>query len=264
VFAHPDDEAFGTGGMLVTCVERGVEVQLLYATPGDAGQIADPSLASPETLGAVRRQELAEACAILGTQPPEVLDYRDGRLAEADADEVEREIVARIRALRPDVVLTFDANGGYGHPDHIAIHHRTLAAVEAAAHPARFPELGLPPHRPAKLYLTAYSRSLLARMQADMRRHDTGLDFSDVQTISDAEVGTEDARVTTVVDVRRVFDRRWAAHRAHRTQYGPSSPFFMVPESVLREWMAFDTFVRAHPRFDGRTEFETDVLEGIL
>ena len=265
VFAHPDDEAFGTGGMLATCVERGAEVHILCATPGDAGEIADPTLATPETLGEVRRRELAEACEILGARPPEVLDYRDGHLAEADPREVEREIVRRIRRLRPDVVLTFDANGGYGHPDHIAIHHRTLAGLEAAADPARLPELGLAPHRRARLYVTAYARSLLARMQADMRRYNTALDFGDVQTIDDAEVGTEDARITTVVDVRGVFDRRWAAHRAHRTQVGPENPFYMVPEAVLREWMAFDTFIRAWPPpSDGRPVAESDVLEGLL
>ena len=251
--------------MLVGCVERGVEVHLLCLTPGDAGEIADLSLATPETLGAVRRRELAQACEILGTQPPEILDYADGHLAEAEPAEVEREIVRRIRALRPAVVLTFDANGGYGHADHMAVHHRTVAAWQAAADPARFPELGLAPHQPAKLYFTAYSRSLVARMRADMRRYNTTeFDFSDVQTISEAEVYTEDDRITTVVDVREVFDRRWAALRAHRTQVGPQNPFHQVPESVLREWMAYDTFTRVWPPFPAGASIETDVLEGLL
>ena len=265
VFAHPDDEGFGTGGMLVRSVRSGVEVHLLTLTPGDAGEIADPVLATPATLGQVRRRELADACAILGAQPPEILDYADGHLAEADHTEVERHIVARIRALRPRVVLTFDANGGYGHLDHMAVHHRTVAAFEAAANPARFPDLGPAPFRPDRLYFTAYRRTLLNRMNADMRRYQTALDFGDVQTIDDAEVGTPDEQVTTTVDVRDVFEVRWAALLAHRTQMGPLNPFRRVPEATVREWMAQDTFVRAYPPAPQDQPLrETDVFEGLM
>src|SRR5262245_11310253 len=126
VFAHPDDEQWDTAGALPACVERGVEVDLLTATSGEAGEISDPALATRETLAVVREEELQAACSLLGLQPPILLRDPDGRLGEVDRDLLADQIAATIRHLRPRVVLTFDASGGYGHPDHIAIHHATL------------------------------------------------------------------------------------------------------------------------------------------
>jgi len=249
VFAHPDDEAFGTAGALLRCADRGVAVHVLCATRGDAGQIADPALATPETLAAVREGELREACRLLGFAEPTLLDYGDGRLAAADPEELAGRVAAAIRTLRPRMVVTFDANGGYGHLDHIAIHRATLAAVAAAAD--RGPGADGAPavgHRPDKLYATAYPRSALARMNADLVGHGfPALDFGDVQGIAAAEIGTRDERITTAVPVADLWLRRWAALRAHRTQYGPGNPFVELPEEVVRTWMAVDSFVRLEP-----------------
>ena len=246
VFAHPDDEEIGTAGALIRCAERGVHVQLLVATRGDAGQISDPAFATPETLAEVREGELREACRLLGIAEPVFLDYRDGAVAEAQ-DDLVRDVVAAMRRYRPRVVLTFDANGGYGHADHIAVHHATVVAFALAADPTFAPDLG-PPHQADKLYATAYPRSRFGDINADLVRHGLpAIDFGDVRTIELEEVGTAQERITTAVPVADVWDRRWAALRAHRTQFGPDDPFFKLPEEVTRGWMATDVFVRLVP-----------------
>ena len=245
VFAHPDDEQWGTAGALLACVERGIEVHLLTATSGDAGEISDPALATRETLAAVREEELRTACRMLGLQPPILLRHPDGKLSEIDGAFLAGQIAAAIRRLRPRVVLTFDANGGYGHPDHLAIHHATLRAADLAADHAAG---GLPPHRIDKLYATAYPRSRFATIEADMTA--AGLppvDFGAVQTLAKEEIGTPDEAITTAVPVERYFARRWEALLAHRTQYGPDNPFVAVGEEAARRWLRTDTFRRLRP-----------------
>ena len=247
VFAHPDDEQFGTAGALLACAERGIAVHVLCATRGDAGEISDPALATPDTLGAVREEEMRDACRLLGFAEPIFLDHRDGALANADPDQLVREVVSVVRRVRPRVVLTFDANGGYGHPDHIAIHGAAVAAFDAAADPAFAPELGAP-HRPDKLYVTAYPRSLFPRMNdAFVAAGFPPLSFGDVQTVADAELGTADERITTAVPVAHLWKRRWASLLAHRTQYGPGHPFLSLPDGTMRRWMEIDVFVRLRP-----------------
>jgi LmbE family N-acetylglucosaminyl deacetylase len=128
VFAHPDDEVFCAGGTLAQWVEAGSETMIVSATRGEAGQIQDARAASRGTLGSVREHELRAACARLGVQRVECLDYRDGTLAEVDAATLASHVAAYIRDFQPDVVVTFGPDGGYGHPDHIAI---SIATTEA-------------------------------------------------------------------------------------------------------------------------------------
>jgi N-acetyl-1-D-myo-inositol-2-amino-2-deoxy-alpha-D-glucopyranoside deacetylase len=249
IFAHPDDEQFGTAGALAGCAARGISVHVLSATRGGGGEIADPALATPETLAAVRSEELREACRLLGFADPILLDHPDGRLGEDDPDRLLGEIVEVLRRLRPRVVLTFDANGGYGHPDHMAIHRAALTAVQIAADPGDGDrEDRRTPHRPDKLYVTAYPRTRLAEVNAGLLRQGLPpIDFGAVQTLRSEELGTPDERVTTAVPVDAYWDQRWAALRAHRTQYGPGHPFMTVPESMIRGWLATDSFVRLTP-----------------
>ncbi len=247
VFAHPDDEQWGTAGALALCVERGIDIHVLSATSGDKGEISDPALATPDNFGAVREEELRTACALLGFQPPILLRYGDGTLAQADPDTLIRQVVTEMRRLRPDVVITFDANGGYGHLDHIAIHQATRAAFDLAPQ-AEYETPGLPAHRVAKLYATAYLRSSLPRLEAELERQGLPpIDFGPVQTVFGDELMTPDEVVTTVVPVDSVFERRWASLRAHRTQFGDASPFIAVGVDVARSWMSHDNFRRIHP-----------------
>jgi LmbE family N-acetylglucosaminyl deacetylase len=265
VFAHPDDEEFGTAGALLACAERGVDVVLVSATSGEAGEISDPSLATPDTLGGVREDELRTACAILGFAEPIFLRYPDGGLSAVDPDRLRDDVVSLVRRHRPRVVVTFDANGGYGHPDHIAVYHATLAALAVTGDPTFRPDLGSP-HVPDKLYATAYPRSRLDQINADLVRYGfPTVNFGDVQTIGEDELGTADDRVTTVVPVDHLWERRWTSLRAHRTQYGAGNPFVEVPEEVARRWMAVDVFVRLHPRPEpgSRLPDESDLWQGL-
>ncbi|MFQ5873964.1 MAG: PIG-L family deacetylase, partial [Dehalococcoidia bacterium] len=174
VLAHPDDETFGCGGLLARYAAEEVRVVLICATRGEVGEISDPSLATVENLAQVRERELREACDILGVEEIIILGYRDSGMAgtpdnehpqalcRAPQAEVVGGIVEVVRREKPDVILTFDLRGGYGHPDHIAVNQAAREAFAAAANPSRYPEQldgGLRPHRPRKLYYFVIPRS---------------------------------------------------------------------------------------------------------
>jgi LmbE family N-acetylglucosaminyl deacetylase len=133
VFAHPDDEVFCVGGTLAQWAEAGCETMIISATRGEAGQIQDARTASRGALGAVREQELRAACAWLGVQRVECLDYGDGALAEVGQATLAGHVATFIRDFQPDVVVTFGPDGGYGHPDHIAISRATTQACQLVA-----------------------------------------------------------------------------------------------------------------------------------
>src|SRR5215472_9627153 len=150
VFAHPDDESFCAGGTFTKYVATGAQVMVVSATRGDAGQIRMPSVATRRTLGAVRERELQLACQRLGIQHARCLDHKDGTLKDVDQEVVTGQVTEIIRTFRPDVVITFGPDGGYGHPDHIAISAATTAACMRSGEPGRFPEhiaAGLEPHQ---------------------------------------------------------------------------------------------------------------------
>jgi LmbE family N-acetylglucosaminyl deacetylase len=142
VFAHPDDEVFCAGETLARWVATGGEAMVFSATRGEAGQIQDAHAATRSTLGAVREQELREACARLGVQHVQCLDYQDGALQEVGAATLAQDVAACIRAFTPDVVITFGPDGGYGHPDHSTISAATTLACHLIAHEgSRAPQL---------------------------------------------------------------------------------------------------------------------------
>jgi LmbE family N-acetylglucosaminyl deacetylase len=128
VFAHPDDETFCAGGLFASYAAQGAETMVVSATRGEAGQIRDASVGSRRTIAAVREAELRRACARLGVGSVRCLDYLDGTLANADLESLVADVAKAIEAFRPDLVITFGPDGGYGHPDHIAISAATTAA----------------------------------------------------------------------------------------------------------------------------------------
>ena len=130
VFAHPDDEVFCAGGTMARAAEAGAEVMIVSATRGEQGRIRDPVAATRRTLGAVREAELCAAAAELGVQRVQVLAYPDGALQHHRAT-LGAEIVDIMRQFDPDTVVTFGADGGYGHPDHVAISSLTTQAFRA-------------------------------------------------------------------------------------------------------------------------------------
>ncbi len=132
VFAHPDDEVFCAGGTLAKYVTGGALAMVVSVTRGEAGQIRDASVATRRTLGQVRKRELQLACAELGVQECRCLDYADGSLASLEPDVLTDEVRRLIEEFRPDVVITFGADGAYGHPDHVAVSEATTEACAAA------------------------------------------------------------------------------------------------------------------------------------
>jgi LmbE family N-acetylglucosaminyl deacetylase len=130
VFAHPDDEVFCAGGTMAQAAEAGAEVMIVSATRGERGQIRDPAAATRRTLGAVREAELYSAAAELGVQRVQVLAYPDGAVAH-HRSALGAAITDIMRQFDPDTVITFGTDGGYGHPDHIAISGLTTKAFWA-------------------------------------------------------------------------------------------------------------------------------------
>src|SRR5205814_53342 len=147
-YAHPDDEGTVSGAMLHYST-LGIEPGLVCATRGEVGEISDPALATPENLGEVREGEMRAAAEELGVHNLWFLGYRDSGMAgtpenqdprafaQAMAAEVVGKLVAIIRQFRPQVIVTFDETGGYGHPDHIAIYRHTTSAFHVAADAAQ-------------------------------------------------------------------------------------------------------------------------------
>jgi N-acetyl-1-D-myo-inositol-2-amino-2-deoxy-alpha-D-glucopyranoside deacetylase len=257
VLAHPDDESFGTGGTLARySADPEVRVVLVCATRGEAGEIADPSLATPEQLGAVREEELRCACHALGIDELHLLGYRDSGMAgapenddsraltRADPDEAVGKIVAHIRRERPDVIITFDETGGYGHPDHIAIHYLAETAFAAAADAAQYPqqiEQGLAPHQAAKLYFTAIPKRFFRNAVQTMQELGMEIPERYLQRLEEP-FGLPDEACTTDVYVPDFWDTKQAAIQCHATQLNPDSIFSALPSDVMRQLMAWECF----------------------
>jgi LmbE family N-acetylglucosaminyl deacetylase len=269
VFAHPDDEALTVGGVIRASSDLGIKTALICATRGEAGQISDPALATPETLGAVRESELREACRILGVSDLSFLEYHDGTLAQAPEDEAVERIVRTLRRLRPQVVITFDANGGYGHTDHMAIHHFTRMAFQRAGdhscYPAHLSE-GLAAHAPQKLYYAGFARGTMAGIRQAMQ--EAGGDFrpgGDQATIPLEEMGTADDRITTTIPLDdRLLAIKKEVWSAHRTQNPPGSFLSQLPDAIMQPWLGTERLVLAWPAGAPGDGSEHDIFAGVV
>src|SRR5262245_40956512 len=205
VFAHPDDESLVAGGTLAACAAAGVEVRIVSVTHGEQGPIADPILATRDTLGTVRSGELRAAAAALGAAGSECLDYPDGGLRWVDPVRL-RDVLARLaRDWRPDAVLTFGPEGLYWHRDHIAVHDASAAALNVLAGE------GFTPWVYHATWPSGMAEALVAAVADSGRSVDLwGLEPSDFGVPVDV--------ITTVVDVRAYLSAKLQALRSHRTQ----------------------------------------------
>jgi LmbE family N-acetylglucosaminyl deacetylase len=256
VFAHPDDETFSAGGTLAQHAANGTQVTLVCATRGEAGEIADPALATPETLGQVREAELDCAARRMGVEEIILLDYRDSgmdgapenddprALINAPAGEVVRHLVGIIRHLRPQVVVTFEPTGVYGHPDHLAIHRHTVTAFHAAADPTRYPDLGNP-WQPERLFYTIVPRAMLRQMRGWLEV--MGEDTSDFDRFAEAAGAWPDDQIHVASDVSGTVDAKWEALNCHRTQFGPDNLFRRLPEHQAKQAISQEHFALAWP-----------------
>jgi len=245
VFAHPDDESFGVGGTLARYAAEGVDVHLVCATHGEEGSVGDPPLCRQEELGALREGELRAACSVLGVRTLRFLGCVDGRLDACPRSAVVGEVVAAIRELRPQVVITFGPDGISGHPDHVAIGRAATEAVVAAADPTAYPEqlvAGLQPWAAGKLYHLARSRSTAI-------------------TCEGAGTEADEALATVRIDAADQVGAKLEAMRSHRSQ---CQAFDEIPESELRQRIRHECFKRAMPATKGSMDKEVDLFEGIV
>ena len=277
VHAHADDETITMGGSMARYVDEGARVGVVCCTDGELATIVDPEMAVREAeirphLAQIRREELRGACAALGVQEVHFLGYHDSGMAgahtnndahafwRADLDEVTGRLVAVIRAFRPQVVVTYDGNGAYGHPDHIQTHRATLLAFEASHLGKVFPDAGAP-WRVDKLYYTAFPRSA-ARKAIELSKM-AGLPspFGDT-AVEELEFVAEDDMVTTSVDCRATLGRRSAALRAHVSQIAPDFPFLAVPEEIMAEHFPTEYFSLVISRVKTKLP-ENDLFAGL-
>jgi N-acetyl-1-D-myo-inositol-2-amino-2-deoxy-alpha-D-glucopyranoside deacetylase len=305
IHAHPDDETIGTGGVMARAIASGHRVVLVTCTRGELGEIVDTELDSPENrrrLAEIRAGELEAALAELGVDTWENLGYRDSGMMgargnldprsfwQADLDDAIRRLVWLVRLHRPHVVTTYNAFGGYGHPDHIRAHQVAVSAFHRAGHAEWYGEQvapehggsgppaadgGLMPWAPAKLYEQAIPRSRGEAMAA--RAKAAGMDswWSRPKDADPAEVARweefmrrsteDDSAITTRIDVRAHADQRWAALLAHRSQISPTShPLMALGKDVLAELWGEETFILRASRVPlGEPLRETDLFAGL-
>ncbi len=268
VFAHPDDETFGAGSTLARYADEGIDITVVCATQGEAGEIAPGSNAMPETLGAVRVAELRSALKVLGVQSLVLLGYRDSGMAGTEDNsnptafikvpsmEVVERLVGIIRQCRPHVTVTMDPSGGYGHPDHIRIAEMTTQAFKVAGDPSFVSHDGKEPWSSGKLYYHVFPRSLMGLWLKYIQETDPS---SDMARLDPNTLGAVDEDITTVLDVSRYIDVRIQAAQQHRSQ---RSPFARLPRELTREVLRRDFLIRAEPPWD-RGEVEADLFAGL-
>jgi LmbE family N-acetylglucosaminyl deacetylase len=270
-FAHPDDEAFGTGGSLAYYAANGVDVTLVCTTRGEVGEISDPTLATPDTLGKVREGELLCAAESMGIKKVIFLGYRDSGMAgtlenhdprayiNAPEGQVIGQLVQIIRQERPQVILTFEPNGGYGHPDHLAIHRHTVAAFHAAGD-LMYASATTPAWQAPRLFYTAIPKSFFRLMLEQMNT--LGLDTSQLARMVESGAGWPDEQIDLCMDVSSTVQAKWDALHCHRTQFGPENLFRRLPEEQVKTLMSSECFALAYPEHDTGLHL-IDLFDGI-
>ncbi len=256
VLAHPDDESIGVGGTLARYAAEGVHVHLVCATRGERGRFFDHEDRPDDSeVGRVREGELRCAAAALGVGEVAFLDYIDGELAEAEQPEATGRIVGHIRRIRPQVVVTFDPFGAYGHPDHVAVSQLTTAAVAAAAAPSA----GDRSHSVRKLY---YSVLEEARVETHQRH------FKSLGTTVDGERREVEAwpgwSVSARVDCEEHWEAVWEAVRCHRTQLAIFGRLQELTEEDHRALWGSQSFYRAMSLVNGGRGMEEDLFAGVM
>ena len=292
VHAHPDDECIGTGATMARYVDEGVNVTLVTCTAGEMGEVLVPALShlafeEKGGLGEHRRGELDEAMKVLGVTDHRFLGgfgrFHDSGMAwhadghavaaeeipdnafwTADLNEAADELVTVIREVRPQVLVTYDQFGGYGHPDHIQAHRVAMYAAQLAAAPSYKRELG-EPHDIAKIYWTAMSES---RMRASLRAlRESG----DTETFKGMEPDgklpafvTPDELISARVDGSKTVQRKMDALAKHDTQVETDGGFFSGAESGHAWWSdEFYRLVEGAPGPIDADGFEDDLFAGL-
>lgn len=258
VHAHPDDESIGCGATMAKYADEGAQVTLVTCTLGEEGEVIPKELAhlaadQDDTLGQHRIGELAQACEALGVTDHRFLGapgrWRDSGMMgvasnerpdafwQADLDESAGELVKVIREVRPQVLVTYDENGFYGHPDHIQAYRVSWRAFELAADPG----FGAgEPWQIAKFYFTALPKSVMRRQVEAMREADVEFFSEDVD---DMPFGSPDEVITTEIDARPYVKNKLDAMRAHSTQIAVDDPWFALSNNIGQEALGVEHYI---------------------
>jgi N-acetyl-1-D-myo-inositol-2-amino-2-deoxy-alpha-D-glucopyranoside deacetylase len=258
--AHPDDESLAMGGTLARYAAAGEQVVVVTATRGEVGEVSPGVEPLPTGVGETREAELRRACAVLGVTSVELLGFRDsGMMGTPDNDhpdsfwaadfmEAVGRLVRLIRRYRPEVMTAYDPYGGYGHPDHIQVHRVGTAAFFGAVDTGRFPLIeGEEPWQPDKLYWSTWPRERTERVRR-LRAESGDLPLEEAE--QEVGVGTLSRHITTFLGVEDWFDRKWEAILAHRSQIGPGSWLFAIPEEMRREGFGREAFILVSSKVD--------------
>ena len=302
VHAHPDDETIGTGGTMAKAVADGHRVVLVTCTRGELGEIVVPEMDTPDNhrrLGEIRAAELEAAMAELGVTDWENLGYRDSDMMgrpgnhdprsfwRADLDEAAGRLTWLVRRHRPDVMTTYNAFGGYGHPDHIRTHDISVRAFARAGDQAWYPEQlspeqggtgpteaegGLTPWAPPKLYEQAFPRSAREAMNEAMAARGERSPWqppedATPEQLAEYEAWMEkmlvpDELITTRVDVGPQVEAKWNAIRKHVTQMSPDAPFLALGLDGWRRYWSTETVILRESRVPAEPP-ETSLFAGL-
>ena len=257
VHAHPDDEASKGAATMARYHDEGVRAVLVCCTGGEAGDILNPAVDTPEVRGnlaQVRLDELEASAAAIGYDTVHMLGYHDSGMPDTDInartdnfanaplDEAVERLVRIVRAERPQVIVTYaEDRQFYPHPDHIRVHEISLPAFDAAGDPEQYPDAG-PAWQPSKMYYTGFSRRRVQTL------HDTHLGRGEESPYAQwFERGLPDLgeSFTTFVDVGEWLHRRREALLAHRTQVDPEGHWMRLPDDVVREVFPWDEYILA-------------------
>ncbi|WP_217214783.1 N-acetyl-1-D-myo-inositol-2-amino-2-deoxy-alpha-D-glucopyranoside deacetylase [Streptomyces sp. AC550_RSS872] len=277
VHAHPDDESINNGATMAKYAAEGARVTLVTCTLGEHGEVIPPELRhlTGTALGEHRLGELTAAMRELGVEDFRLLGgkgrYEDSgmmgiadnddpaSLWQADVDEAARELVEVILEVRPQVLVTYDPDGGYGHPDHIQAHRIAMRAAELADDAGwRIP----------KVYWNRVPRTVadeaFARLQVDL----PGLPFGKAASVADVPGVVDDQRITTVIDGTAHATAKAAAMRAHATQIEvaePTTPYFALSNELAQPLFTTEYYelVRGERTTEPGAETETDLFAGV-
>jgi LmbE family N-acetylglucosaminyl deacetylase len=245
--AHPDDEVFGTGGIIRLAADAGHRVVLVTATDGAAGEVPDGLLSEGESLASRRRAELEKSARILGAARLVMLHYADSGMAgtpennnpaafaNIPVDESAGRLADILTEENADVLTIYDSNGGYGHPDHIQVHRVGLRAAEIAG--------------VEYVYETVINRDHMREMMLanpEWNDEESPIDFD--------SFGTPDAEITTEIDVRETLTAKRAAMEVHETQIGDFGPVLKMSDEELRAAFGTEWFRRIGDEFAGPRE----------
>ena len=259
VFAHPDDESLGMGGTLAKYAAEGVETYLVMATRGERGWPGSPqAYPGPDALGMIREAELRAAAKALSLHQPDFLGYIDGDLDQADPAEAVARIVGHLRSIRPQVVVTFGPEGGYGHPDHIAICQFTTAAAICAADPDYSSPGTSAAHRVSKLYYKVWTKEETAAYDSVF-----GDAVMHIDGVERRAPGWAPWAITTQIDAQAYWRTVRQAVAYHRTQLPNNSALEDLSEEDHKLFWGRQGYYRVYSTVNGGRRLEHDLFEGL-